>query len=202
VRDNALEATAGTLAQAVPTLTDSQTLEQALAVLVAHERTGLPVVTADRGRLVGWLTHRDVLAAYNNHLHRGVEQAERPAHAAVLQNPASSPAGRAAPASAVERSLTRLQGYRIVDLQLADDDRPTGLRVAEVRWPPSTLLIALRRHGAPLPATDETTLQRGDRLTLLVPAEHADEITDAVRRPTEPPDRPATEPAPGQGRAR
>ncbi|MGH3827084.1 MAG: CBS domain-containing protein [Pseudonocardiaceae bacterium] len=91
VRENALEATAGTLARAVPTLDPGQTLEQALAVLVQQDRSGLPVVTPDNGEILGWLTHRDVLAAYNTRLQRGVQQAQTAAGAAVLARPPAAP---------------------------------------------------------------------------------------------------------------
>jgi CIC family chloride channel protein len=78
-RDNALEATAGTLARAVPTLHPDQSLEQALALLVQQDRTGLPVISTDDGRICGWLTHRDVLAAYNTRLQPGpARSAQRP----------------------------------------------------------------------------------------------------------------------------
>ncbi len=204
VRDNALEATAGTLAQAVPTLTPGQNLEQALALLVQHEHTGLPVVATDGDRVVGWLTHRDVLAAYNDRLHRGVQQAETPTEPVVLRHPVAAfpprrpvPVPSGAPGSdpPAERLLTRLQDYRIVDLALTEDTPPAGQAVAEIPWPPSSLLIAVRRDGQPLTATDDTRLQQGDRLTLLVPAEHADEVTDLVRGERQPP---PGQPPPGQ----
>jgi CBS domain-containing protein len=64
-RDNALEVTAATLARTVPILHPGQSLEHALGLLVRQDRSGLPVTSSDDGRIVGWLTHRDVLAAYN-----------------------------------------------------------------------------------------------------------------------------------------
>lgn len=191
VRANALEATAGTLARAVPTLGPGQTLEQALAVLVQQDRSGLPVVTADNGEVVGWLTHRDVLAAYNTRLQRGVQQAETAAGAAVLA-PASPPpaaltSGSAVPPPAVNHSGASLQNYRLVDLELVDNGPPVGQPVAQVPWPPSSLLIGIRRNGAPFTATDDTRLEQGDRLTLLVPAGHADQVTEHLqhRPPTD-----------------
>jgi CIC family chloride channel protein len=78
-RDNALEATAGTLARAVPVLHPDQSLEQALGLLVRQDRSGLPVISPDDGRICGWLTHRDVLAAYNTQLQPGpAHSAQRP----------------------------------------------------------------------------------------------------------------------------
>jgi CIC family chloride channel protein len=62
--DDASEATAGELAVLIPTIRADQTLEDALKILTANERTGVPVVDVDRGEVAGWLDHRDVLRAY------------------------------------------------------------------------------------------------------------------------------------------
>ncbi|MGB7795745.1 MAG: chloride channel protein [Pseudonocardiaceae bacterium] len=181
VRANALEATAETLARAVPTLHPEQTLEQALTVLVQQDRSALPVVTSDNGEVLGWLTHRDVLAAYNTRLQRGVRQAQTPAGTAVLAPPPAVPASGSIPPPQAQHSVTRLQDYRLVDLELIDDSPPVGQPVAQVPWPPSSLLIGIRRDGAPFTASDDTRLERGDRLTLLVPAEHTDQVTEHLQ---------------------
>jgi Trk K+ transport system NAD-binding subunit len=68
-----------------------------------------------------------------------------------------------------------------VDLELVADDAPVGQCVREVAWPPSSQLLGLRRDGAALTAGETTRFERGDRLTLLVPAEHADRITEQLR---------------------
>jgi CBS domain-containing protein len=39
-------------------------LEEAIAALAASDDDGLPVLSDDRGRLFGWLSHRHVLGAY------------------------------------------------------------------------------------------------------------------------------------------
>jgi CIC family chloride channel protein len=56
--------TAAELAATSPVLRADQTLEEALGQLVQHHGGGLPVVADGDGRVVGWLTHRDVLHAY------------------------------------------------------------------------------------------------------------------------------------------
>jgi chloride channel protein, CIC family len=71
LRDNATDVVAGNAAQETPTLTASQTLEQALAQLVRSSAPGLPVVDAARQNLVGWLNHRDVLRLYSERVERG-----------------------------------------------------------------------------------------------------------------------------------
>jgi len=70
VRDNTLDATAGDLALETPTIRPEQTLEATLERLVQYPGSGLPVVSPDGGRVVGWITHQDVLKAYAARLQR------------------------------------------------------------------------------------------------------------------------------------
>jgi CIC family chloride channel protein len=67
----------GQLAEGVPTVTDDQNLEEAVRALSRTDGSGLPVLTADGSRPIGWLTHRDVLRTYNRH--RAVPHAKQPA---------------------------------------------------------------------------------------------------------------------------
>jgi CIC family chloride channel protein len=60
--------TAGSLLHEVPELRADQTLEDAVRVLAATEDTGLPILDQDGSEVVGWLTHRLVLSAYQAHL--------------------------------------------------------------------------------------------------------------------------------------
>lgn len=57
----------GQLTEDVPAITDDQNLEEAVRALSWTDGSGLPVLTADGSRLVGWLTHRDVLRTYDRH---------------------------------------------------------------------------------------------------------------------------------------
>jgi CIC family chloride channel protein len=64
MREDALDSTVGELAQELPALYAWQTLEDALGELLrAH--AGLPVVEDGSDTPVGWLTHLDVLRAYD-----------------------------------------------------------------------------------------------------------------------------------------
>ena len=67
----------GQLAAEVPTVTDDQSLEEAVRALSWTDGAGLPVLTARGGRPIGWLTHRDVLRTYT--LHRDAPPGKRPA---------------------------------------------------------------------------------------------------------------------------
>jgi CIC family chloride channel protein len=161
MRENALDAEAADLAQESPTVRATHSLEEALAMLL-RQGSGLPVV--DEGRLVGWLTNVDVLRAYNDRLRRGLEQAER----------------RSPRRSTVAGALARLRGYRVVDLELNEQAAPVGRAVRDLPWPEGTNVLALRRGGETLEPDGSTVLQAGDRLTVLVPAEDADGLADAL----------------------
>jgi CIC family chloride channel protein len=64
MRSNSMSTPVGDLAQETPKVVANETLEEALESLVDHELQGLPVLSVDANRIVGWLTHRDVLRAY------------------------------------------------------------------------------------------------------------------------------------------
>ena len=181
MRENAFAATAGELSRELPELHPSQSLEQALTQLVHHERSGLPVVSQDGRRVLGWLSHRDLLRAYNEAMTRSVTEAQR-SPTVTPRVPVAAPRRPVRPA--VQRTLARLQGYRVIDVELAAGQHPVGSRVAEVAWPPKSLLLAIRREGEPFTATEDTRLEQGDRLSLLVPAEYADTIDELLREPT------------------
>ncbi len=69
------DASAGELAEVSPMLRASQSLEDAVIAFAASDRDGLPVLCAGAGNtLVGWLTHRRLLAAYRAHLDDPREQ--------------------------------------------------------------------------------------------------------------------------------
>jgi CIC family chloride channel protein len=169
IRENALDATAGDLAQELPALHAEHTLEDALSALVrAH--SGLPVIGDDDRRPVGWLTHVDVLRAYNRRLQQGIAQTQR---------------GTTAPPAAADRTrisgaLARLRGYRIVDLDLATTNPPVGRRISDIPWPPRSTILAIRRGDEAFEPDDSDRLRRGDRLTLLVPAAAADDVVDTI----------------------
>jgi len=172
MRENALDVCAGDLAQDVPALTVGQTLEDALGALL-RARSGLPVVAADGSRPVGWLTHLDVLRAYNAHLQQGIEQAWHARRAA----------DRRRPPKRVRGAFARLRGYRIVDLELATTRPPVGRRIADLPWPPRSSVLALRRGEHAFEPESDERLERGDRLTVLVPAAAADTLADAISSP-------------------
>jgi chloride channel protein, CIC family len=57
-------AVAADLAEQPATLTAGQSLKQCVALLLRDESSGLPVLSDDETTVIGWLTHRDLLHAY------------------------------------------------------------------------------------------------------------------------------------------
>jgi CBS domain-containing protein len=170
MRDKALDACAGDLAQDLPALTGEQSLEDALGALL-RARSGLPVVAGDGEQVpVGWLTHLDVLRAYNARLERGLEQA---------QPEPRSPDRRREPGR-LGTAFARLRGYRIVDLELATSALPVGRRVGDLPWPPRSAVLAIRRGERAFEPTAAERLEQGDRLTILVPASATDGLVDTI----------------------
>ena len=55
--------TAGALAHSVPQLHPQDSLEEAVGALGSSDREGVPVLD-EAGRVIGWITHRQVLRAY------------------------------------------------------------------------------------------------------------------------------------------
>jgi CIC family chloride channel protein len=171
-RGNALDITAAGLAVTTPTLRTHQRLDSALATLVEHDRTGLPVLSTDGSRLVGWVTHRDVLRAYASRLQHAVSAATVQPEAVVADD-GRRPVPRLA-------QPPHLQGYRVIDLRLDTTTAPVGRAVGHIRWPPATLLIAIRRGDEWITVSESTVLAQGDRLTVLAAAEHADELASLI----------------------
>ncbi len=172
MRDNALDVTAGDLADMPPPVSPDMTLEAALSQLVQQSRSTLVVMAPSTTTLLGWLTHRDILIAYNNRIERSVEAAETvPSSQRSLQR-ATTPA----PAS-----LPLLKNYRIVDIELTDGQAPVGCRIADIQWPPHALVVGLHRDGAGEVPNGDTILRRGDRLNILVPAGSIENLTERLR---------------------
>lgn len=165
MRENALDACAGDLAQDVPPLYGRQSLEDALGALL-RARSGLPVVAGEAARPIGWLTHADVLRAYSDRLERGIDQAAASASPARVSQ-APTPAG--------------LSGYRVVDLELATSQHPVGQRLDQLALPDGSAVLAIRREGRSFEPGPGEELAQGDRLTLLLPATEVVTLVDVMR---------------------
>jgi chloride channel protein, CIC family len=164
MRANAFDLTAADLVQALAPVQVDDTLEQALQHLVLAGAGAVAVLEAADGRLVGWLTHRDVLAAYA---------------ARIGGTPASTPTdGTSAAQPSTAASLAWLGQYRIVDLELPGDAAAVGQSIATLPWPALTLPIGVQRRGERYAAAAGLTLHAGDRITVLVAREQAGAFED------------------------
>lgn len=190
MRDNVLDAVAADVAMETVPVTADTSLENALKALVGNDRSGVPVLDDPHGRLVGWLTQRDVLLAYHERMQASVDQARR-----GDQYVAPGPAGRAPergqpqPAGPGGVAVADLSGFRIIQLELRSSSPPAGRAVSTVRWPATSLLLAVRRNSDVIVPRGDTRLERGDRLTLMVPADAAASVIDQLL---------ATPPSPGE----
>ncbi len=62
------ETDAGALARKLPTLTPSESLSEATGTLVRTDSAGLAVLDEKGERVVGWLSHRDILRVYDQRM--------------------------------------------------------------------------------------------------------------------------------------
>jgi CIC family chloride channel protein len=155
------------------TLFDNETLEQALRQLVLYGHHGLPVLAEDGETIVGWITNRDVMRVFARRLGQNVLGAEDPTAAAeelAVERVAQH----------LRQPHTPLDGYRLVTLVVPSIES-TGLRAADIDWPPGALAVAARRGGIGFTVHDRTELHDGDLVTILAPTEHANAVADALR---------------------
>jgi CIC family chloride channel protein len=169
-------------------LFEDETLEQALRQLTLYGRSGLPVLSADRRHVRGWITRRDVLAA----LARSIETAGRGMETGAV----AADFGAANPQRAAHASSAPLAGYEIIDLSITSDSPAAGRRIGEVAWPDGAVVVAITDGAEMVPALEGTTILPGERIIVLAPARATG---DRSSRPT-PPDRQLVDEAqPGTG---
>ena len=134
-----------------------ESLEQAMRQLAIYGPLGLPVLSADRLHLVGWITRGDVLSALAKRIDLTNAEAEPAALAAQT--------GADDPLSAVETPPDPLEGYDIVRMGIDND---VGRPLSELRLPRASRLVALVRDGELQVPQSEDVLHSGDDLVLLV----------------------------------
>lgn len=149
------------VARTLPGLNPETSLHRALGLLASHEGSGVPVLSADGARVIGWLHQRDVMRAYAARLREGT--------------------ARSAPRFGSEAERGGLADYRVVDLELTDSEAPVGQLVDQLRLPRTARLLALRRDGQVVDVHPQAVLHTGDRLSFLVRAEDADRVADIIR---------------------
>jgi len=166
-----------------------ETLEQAMRQLVLYGPTaGLPVVSSDQERVIGWVTYHDVLRS----------MADR-----ITAAQADMAAGRLAAEWAIPNASAHLHdpsasldGYTLVEVRIVDDHPGPLLRIDEVELPAGGIAVAVKRGQETVAARGDAELRTGDRLLCLISAttqspdaadasdiaDHATEEGDVPRR--------------------
>jgi CIC family chloride channel protein len=149
-----------TRAQRPQILFADEDLEQARRQLVLYGRDGLPVLTHD-GRLQGWLTRADVLAALTDRLSTSEPEIKHGAAAAdwALGDP-----------NVPSRRPTRpLPGYEMLEVRVLADSPARGKRIGEISWPSSSAVVALTQGREVIAARPDLQLRAGERVLVLSP---------------------------------
>ncbi len=133
-----------------PALHAGSSVVQAMPQLVTRGSGGLPVLSADGGRIAGWLTDASVLHEVERRM--GDASPGRPS--------GSGAAGAAAPKGV----------YRVVEVTIAADSPAVGLPLDAVAWPPGYVAVSVTRNDSGADAGPDSALRSGDRVSLLAPA--------------------------------
>jgi chloride channel protein, CIC family len=138
-----------------------ESLEQAMRQLAIYGRLGLPVLSADRSRLEGWVTKADVLKALTERINAANAEAGERALAAQI--------GVDHPLAAVERPSDPLEGYSLVVIEMGDDLDAVGRPFDELELPPGSRLVGVVHMGDLQVPKGEDVLHPGDDLVVLMP---------------------------------
>ena len=136
-----------------------ESLDQALRQLLRYDHDGLPVISVDGERMLGWLSDAAVIGAVARQLHGAAPRFAREALAADLAEPGTR--------SAAGRPSNPLPGYRLLEIAVPDGSRAAGATVGSISWPPGYTPVSIRRHGRPREPDRHLVLTPGDRITVL-----------------------------------
>jgi CIC family chloride channel protein len=149
-------------------LFEDETLEQALRQLTLHGRSGLPVLSADREHLRGWLTRQDVLAA----LTRNIESSGRRMEAGAV----AADFGADDPEQAAHRSSAPLAGYEIIEISIGPDSPAAGQSLDHVRWPAGAIVVAITDRGELVAPGPHVTLRAGEHVVALAARSDSEKV--------------------------
>jgi len=161
-----------------------ESLGQALRQLVVYGRDGLPVLSEDGQRLLGWVT--------NNRVLHTVAQKINTAQAQTAQAQLAAEWALPDPESALREPPTPLRGYQILEVTIEPGSPAAGRALQTITWPAGATVVSVlhnRRIRDPDPAM---ALSPGDRIIVLArrpddqPPGHPPG-SGAARRPAHPP---------------
>jgi CIC family chloride channel protein len=137
-------------------------LEQALRQLELFGRDGLPVLSHDGERLLGWITRNDVLSTLAAEVTESTREIERGALAAefAVDDPDKQ----------VHVPSTPLHGYQLLELTIRPGSPAVGRRLDQVQWPAASLPVAITTGREILAARSDIEIAPGERVMVLVPS--------------------------------
>jgi CIC family chloride channel protein len=121
---------------------DRESLAQTLRQLETYGRDGLPVISGDGRRALGWITNRSVLQAVAREI------------------------GSAPPSGQAEPS-TPLGGYQVMEVTIEPGSAAEGAVLRSVGWPAGILPVSVLRRRSLQPPDPDLVLAAGDRISLL-----------------------------------
>jgi CIC family chloride channel protein len=162
---------AGTVAGPVIVRRDPQavlaveSVAQALRQLVIYGHDGLPVLSADRREIQGWITSAGVLRAVARQVRAEQADSARARRRAGWALP--DPARGGTPPDP-------LPAYQLVEVTIAAGSAGVGRALRDGPWPPGSVPVSVERDDGPSEPEPDVILQAGDTVMLLAPAGWAD----------------------------
>ncbi len=152
----------------------TETLEAALRQLALYGHDGLPVISTDRSRLVGWVTSDDVLRA----LTISMVADEQAAPAGVR---ATEQAGEATDDRGATPSMP-LAGFGLIEVDAAHLNG-IGQPLGALSWPRGWRIVAVGSNGRVNAAWSEHLLKTTDRIVAIAPLEVNEAAEDPMPSP-------------------
>ncbi|PJF21029.1 MAG: hypothetical protein CUN56_13170 [Phototrophicales bacterium] len=129
----------------VITAAPDDVLWTAIRKMGANNVGRLPVVDPHTGDLVGMLNRHDIVEAYNKAIHKKLKDQQ----------------------TAEQIRLNTLTGAHVYELHIKGNSPLAGLSIAEVKWPPETVVASITRRGRLVVPHGNTILRVGDSLTIV-----------------------------------
>lgn len=122
---------------------------------------GLPVVSSDRRRVLGWVTQHDLTSAMAENLAETAAQTPRSTLSAEWGDPAAE--------SRLHDASDPLGDYVISTIRITPESGLAGCHVQDVELPDGALIAGLTSESRSVAVSGETVLRSGDRVHLVVP---------------------------------
>ena len=149
-----------------------ETLEQALRQLVLYGPAGLPVLSHDGERLLGWITRQNVLGA--------IAQRVGPSAREIEQGALAGEYARHDADASAHTPTTPLDGYQVVEIVIGPHSPALGQRLDEVSWPPRAIAAAVTEGREIVAPRPDLELRVGERVILLAPVARRAHDTEAL----------------------